>query len=258
MAPGASLSVGGFRITAPPLWLAVALPLSYGAASALLLAAFGDNPPLWIPNALAVTALLRSKRSTWPVLLFLTTAADYTASIINNIPILGIGLALCDTVEILLVAALVRPKDVAWQEEGLWPKARFALACLFAPTVSATGGSGLLALAYGAPFLEGWKTWYLSSVCGLLIITPLLLSWTDPALRTDRRRGTVVLTLVLAGLVALMGFIDFNDIFPGLSVTFPLLLLAAFQGRLLRRDNRCGRPVRRRHMEHRAGTWANR
>ena len=122
---------------------------------------------------------------------------------------------------------------MAWQEEGLWPKARFALACLFAPTVSATGGSGLLALAYGAPFLEGWKTWYLSSVCGLLIITPLLLSWTDAALRTDRRRGTVVLTLVLAGLVALMGFIDFNDVFPGLSVTFPLLLLAAFQGRLL-------------------------
>ena len=233
MAPGASISVGGFRITAPPLWLALALPLSYGAASALLLAAFGDNPPLWIPNALAVTALLRGKRSTWPVLLFLTTAADYIASIINHIPILGIGLALCDTVEILLVAALVRPKDMAWQEEGLWPKARFALACLVAPTVSATGGSGLLALAYGAPFLEGWKTWYLSSVCGLLIITPLLLSWTDPALRTDRRRGTVVLTLVLAGLVALMGFIDFNDVFPGLSVTFPLLLLAAFQGRLL-------------------------
>ena len=154
MAPGASLSVGGFRITAPPLWLAVALPLSYGAASALLLAAFGDNPPLWIPNALAVTALLRSKRSTWPVLLFLTTAADYTASIINNIPILGIGLALCDTVEILLVAALVRPKDMAWQEEGLWPKARFALACLVAPTVSATGGSACSPLPMGLLFLR--------------------------------------------------------------------------------------------------------
>jgi PAS domain S-box-containing protein len=40
-------------------------------------------------------------------------------------------------------------------------------------------------------------------------------------------------TLLLAGLVAIVGYLDFHDAVPGLFLVFPFLLLTTFQGRLL-------------------------
>jgi len=40
-------------------------------------------------------------------------------------------------------------------------------------------------------------------------------------------------TLLLAGVVAIVGYLDFHDAVPGLFLVFPFLLLTTFQGRLL-------------------------
>jgi hypothetical protein len=55
-------------MTAPSLWLVVVLPLAYFAAAVASQAVFGTDDAIWVSNAFAVTALLRNKRSTWPVL----------------------------------------------------------------------------------------------------------------------------------------------------------------------------------------------
>ena len=188
--PSASISVGGFRITAPPLWLGVALPLSYFTAAALSTSAFGTPPPIWVSNAFVVVALLRSKRSTWPILLFAAAFADYAANARTDVPVLGLSFTACNTIEMLLVAELSSANDAALPSDfDILSKFRLVVVCLLVPVVSAAGDAGLRALAYGAPFLAGWKMWYFSDTIGLLTIVPLLLSWTEPTLRIARRPG---------------------------------------------------------------------
>ena len=224
---------GRLDITAPPLWLIVAMPLGYFAAAVLSIAVFGTNTPVWVSNALAVTAMLRHKRSTWPVLLGLAALADYAATALMHNPLIAIGLTPCDCLEIFLITALSGFTCDTSLDGSIWPLARLAAACLVAPAVSALGGAALITLAYGAPFLAGWKTWYLGTACGELTVTPLLLSWTDRTLQTRPSRNAIFQTLGLSVLVAVVGYVDFHDSLPGLFLAFPLLLLAAFNGRLV-------------------------
>jgi signal transduction histidine kinase/CheY-like chemotaxis protein/HPt (histidine-containing phosphotransfer) domain-containing protein len=227
-----SISVGGFKITAPPLGLAIALPLVFFVTASLSLTTFGAITPIWISNAFTVVALLRNKRSTWPVLLLLGEAADYASNVVTGTPIIGFGYVACNTVEILLIVSLLRATGGGAPVDGVWPLARLALVCLVVPGLSSAGGAGLTALVYGGAFLPAWKTWYLSAASGQLTITPLLLSWTEPSLQKHRFSHQAQ-TLLLAGLVAVVGYVAFNSAVLGLYLIFPFLLLAAFSGRLL-------------------------
>jgi len=231
----APLVFGHLKLTAPPLWLAVALPIAYFTAAVVTVSLFTHNTPIWISNSLVVTALLRNRRSTWPALLCLVVLADYAQILVSaeGMWVVGLGIVVCDISEILLVATLSGFTETASLEESVWPIARFALVSLLVPMVSATGGAMLLNLALGVPFGEGWGNWYLATAGGLLIVTPLLLCWTDPRLRTSDWRRVIPETLLLAGLVAIVGFLDFHDAVPGLFLAFPFLLLTTFQGRLL-------------------------
>ena len=227
------MAVGGFKITAPPLWLAVALPLCSFTAAVLSISAFGANTPIWVSNALAVTALLRNKRSTWPILLFLAVAADYASNVCTGTPVIGIGFTTCDGFEILLVALLAGSTGIASPIDQIWPMARLALVCLLVPTISATGGATLLASGFGASFSPSWLIWYLATACGLLTTTPLLLSWTDQTFRTDRARYVAGQSIILAMVVGAVGYLQFSVSLPDMFLAFPFLLLATFNGRLL-------------------------
>ncbi|MBV8661565.1 MAG: hypothetical protein JO107_00555, partial [Hyphomicrobiales bacterium] len=129
-----------FEVTAPPLWLAVVLPLAYFLAAYASLSVFGANTPLWVSNAFVVTALLRNRRSTWPALLGLGAVADYAANAAMGMPIFGLGVAVCDTMEILLVALLSGFTETTSLEDSIWPMARLAAVCLLVPMVSAAAG----------------------------------------------------------------------------------------------------------------------
>jgi signal transduction histidine kinase/CheY-like chemotaxis protein len=224
-----------FRLAAPPLWVAIGLPLCYFAAGSLSIYAFGINTPIWVSNGLVVTTLLRQRRASWPLLLLLAAAADFAANAVNGS---GPGVALlicpCDTLEIALIATAL-----TWSDETELPfatvpqMARFALVCLLVPGVSSAAGSGLLSAMQGDPFLAGWRTWYLSTTFGQLIVTPLLLCWTNPGVRTARSSVAIATAVAPSVLVAAVGYIDFNDHLPGLFFAFPFLLFATFSGRLL-------------------------
>src|SRR5271168_3055852 len=190
------------KLTAPPLWLAVVLPLGYFIAAIVSIWLFGPNTPLWISNAFVVTALLRNRRSAWPALLCLGALADYAANNVGTtgMSIVGIGVVVCDSTEILLVATLSGFTEATSLTDSIWPMARLAAVCLLVPMASATGGAWLLNLAFGVPFGEGWKNWYLATACGQLTVTPLLLSWTDQTLRVGGSRHAVLQTLALSGL----------------------------------------------------------
>ena len=45
---------GHLKLTVPPLWLVVVLPLAYFTAAYISLSLFGANSPLWMSNAFVV------------------------------------------------------------------------------------------------------------------------------------------------------------------------------------------------------------
>ncbi|HUL11640.1 MAG TPA: ATP-binding protein, partial [Methylococcaceae bacterium] len=77
------------------------------------------------------------------------------------------------------------------------------------------------------------QAWYLADASGLLTITPLLLSWTNPPFWTAGAGHVAFQTLALPALVAVVGYFDFHNALPGLFLAFPFLLLTTFRGRLL-------------------------
>src|ERR1700722_18079698 len=109
MPPSLGPSVfGRLKLTAPPLWLAVVLPIAYFTAAVVTVSLFTHNTPIWISNSFVLTALLRNRRSTWPALLCLFVLADYAQIVVSakGMWVVGLGIIACDITEILLVATL--------------------------------------------------------------------------------------------------------------------------------------------------------
>jgi integral membrane sensor domain MASE1 len=190
----------------PSLTVALVVPLTYSRRRCLaitLTGQAGNVAALWFASAVLLAALLRHEPPAWPGLLLLTAGADFAANaLLSEGPAVALGIAATDNLEVLLVAATLYrlagdgPRLASSRWLGL-----FGLACLLVPTLSSTAGAGLLALAHGAPFLATWTTWYLAAALGLLIVTPVLLSWTDPELRDDSPGRAALPALLLAGLV---------------------------------------------------------
>jgi integral membrane sensor domain MASE1 len=228
-----SIASGSLRITAPPLWLAAALPLAFFAAAVASQAVFGTDDAIWVSNAFVVTAMLRNNRSTWPVLILLVAVVDTVANgVAGQSFIIGFWMAAVDCGEVLVITGLVHAASIA-SLDTIKSMAKLSLICLLVPVMSAAACASLLAFYFGTRFWVGWRTWDLATAFGLLMVTPLLLSWTDPAIRTQNLLKRVVQANVLAGHIADVGYLDLHDTLPGLLLAFPVLLVATFNGALL-------------------------
>ncbi len=228
------------KLTVPPLWLVVVLPVGNFIVECITYWSFGPNLPIWVSNAVVVTALLRNRRSSWPVLLGLGALADFCAILVTTkgvtafvLTVWGLGVAACDGAEILLIAILSGFTEATSLNESVWPIARLVAVCLLVTIATSACGATLVGFCFGVPFGAGWINWYLAEICGYLTVTPLMLSWTDPKVRIIGSLHTVLQTMALSGLVAAVGYVDFHDALPGVFLAFPLLLLTTFHGRLL-------------------------
>lgn len=209
-----------------PAVVAAMVSLAYFAAAALAVKTFGTNAPIWVANAIALIALLRYEPRLWPVFLAPVAVADFLAiALFGEGP--PIAIALCDSLEILLAATAIRlsgglPPPLF----GGWQLLRFGLICLVVPVASSAAGAGVLWWMEGEPFLAGWLTWYVASALGLLIVTPFLLSWTDPQLR--EQQVSVALFARILFLVALAVVLFGQDRAALLFAIFPILLLVSW------------------------------
>jgi signal transduction histidine kinase/DNA-binding response OmpR family regulator len=210
------------------------IALVYFALGSTAVLALGTTSPVWLANAVALAALLRKKSGTWPGFLLLIYVADVGALSfgVGQAPVL----ALCDVLEVALAATLVRVTGGLGMPlfKG-WALFRFILICLAAPLVSSTLGAGLLWRSEGLPFASSWLHWYAGVSLGLLMLTPLLLSWSDEEVRREElRAGRLPLTIIssLALLsVAILVFYQPNPAF--IFAIFPALLLVVWTGGLL-------------------------
>ena len=209
--------------------------LGFFAIAAFTIYSFGVNTPIWFANAIALAALVRHRPQSWTLILIGVAIADAGARFLfGGADVLP--LTLCDLVDILLAATAIQLSGAVKAPLFVGGQlGRIILVCLLAPVVSSLLGTGWLAWADGSLFLQGWIARYLASTLGFLILTPFLLSLTDPDLRqTELTRHALSSALSVNSLLSAVAFLvlrqDHGEL---LFLIFPVLLLATWGSGLL-------------------------
>jgi len=217
----------------PPLWLAILVPLAYVGAVFLgqYIADLARNEslPIYPAPAILIVALLRNRLSTWPYLLLACAAGQLIANPTHNLVVTAIMTGATVGYALLIATLLRRFADVrTWFLSPRW----FGLLVCFSwgGVAAAVSVMVLVIYAIGHPAWALVTPVYLfmstlSATVSVVLATPLILSWTEPALRHNIRSWRLVQAVALVAVIAgatTAGFIYSNSIAP-LFLIFPLL-----------------------------------
>ena len=221
--------------------------LYYAAARLSLHLAFENTnaSPVWPPSGIALALVLLLGYRVWPGILLGAFLANFNVFEANRTahlePILlaSAVIAAGNTLEALLGAQMLS-RWGAWHDplgraRGVF---RLVLAAPLMCLASACVGPTILTVAGIVPwslYKTIWTTWWLGDIAGVLVVTPLLVSWSRRAwVRPDFRRAAeatllAVVLLIACGL-AFGGWLGGPYVHAPLSfLTIPLLVWAAFR-----------------------------
>ncbi len=209
----------------------VLLAAVYFAAAKLALATAippGYATAIWPPSGIALAALLLWGRQLWPGIWLGSFAANAS---VEGALVASAVIATGSSVQGFTIATLTErwlgvPRRFAQVREVLLFVGAIAAGALLAPTVALLP----LALIYPlrAPDLaSNWWTWWQGDVCGMLIFTPLILSWTVPGISWTPRKALEA--VIFAVLVLAAGEIVFSEGFGRTFVMVPFIIWAAFR-----------------------------
>ncbi|MFI5231281.1 MAG: MASE1 domain-containing protein [Gemmatimonadales bacterium] len=186
---------------------------------------------IWPPAGIAVFALLRFGPRLWPGV----AIGAYLLNTTNGVPPLAAAIiAAGNTLECVVGAHLVthvrpihraldRVRDVL---------ALIGFAGLFATLIGATVGVAALVLTGAAPGIEPWHlwlVWWTGDAVGVLVVAPLLLTWTEPERDApdSRMRGleeaVIFIVLVVATDLLFRAWVGF------VYLVFPMLTWVALR-----------------------------
>jgi diguanylate cyclase (GGDEF)-like protein len=182
---------------------------------------------VWLPNAVLLAALLRFRGRLGWLMAILTFSSD----VIGNLPSFPWGeavlLSLVNLFEVVLTWLLMRRAGASPRLDRIRDLGLFVLAgpLLSAWLAALLAAAVIQALEHGTtPYLTLMRLWWFGDGLGLLIYTPLLLTFAQPAAQAVRFRwfDAVVVPLSL-GLAALI-FSAHGGGMAGVSLTPTLLL----------------------------------
>ena len=197
--------------------------------------------PVWPPSGIALAAVLLLGYRVWPGILLGAFFANVVAFLANQaasartIVVVSSAIGLGNTLEAVVAAYLLQrwvgarsPFDRA--QDVFRFTAAALLACCVAASVGATG----IALAgIAPPFVYGtiWLTWWLGDTTGILLVTPLLLTWSDRSQPRWEFRKHIEAVLLFVSLVVIgrLGSLDQGANYPLVFVPIPWLVWAAFR-----------------------------
>ena len=197
--------------------------------------------PVWPPSGIALAAVLLLGYRVWPGILLGAFFANVVAFLANQaasartIVVVSSAIGLGNTLEAVVAAYLLQrwvgarsPFDRA--QDVFRFTAAALLACCVAASVGATG----IALAgIAPPFVYGtiWLTWWLGDTTGILLVTPLLLTWSDRSQPRWEFRKHIEAVLLFVSLVVIgrLGSLDQGANYPLVFVPVPWLVWAAFR-----------------------------
>lgn len=219
----------------------------YGAARLGLVLAFEETnaSPVWPPSGIALAAVLLLGYRAWPgillgaflanVVVFFGNRTAEPSTILLVSSLIGIG----NTLEALAGAFLLR--RVGWPGSVLdraWDVFKFVGVAVSMCLVSASIGPSALYLVGMVPraiYGTIWYTWWLGDTIGVLVLTPLLLTWarqTRIAWSPGRLAEAALLfvSLFLAGRVAFGGWLPAKEAhYPLEFIPIPFLVWAALR-----------------------------
>jgi integral membrane sensor domain MASE1 len=194
--------------------------------------------PFWPPNGLFLGALLVSPRKDWPLLWGATLPAALISNLLfegfraDLIP-LALAFWLANTLEALLAAWLLRRYvaerlSLSNMREFL---AIIAIGGILTPALGATLGAIAAVTLEDAPsFAESWLQWWIGDAVGVLLVAPVVITWSGASASPRIRRHPWAYSLEFGvhclALLAVMEnvFHQFHETNPPLT-RFPFFLL---------------------------------
>src|SRR5689334_23935570 len=212
------------------LWAALLACVYFSAAKTSLLLAIppGYATAVWPPSGIALAALLLGGTALWPGVWLGSVAANL---MIEGDVLASVIIASGSSLQAYAIARLIMrhvgvPRRFARAREVVVFVALIASGAVIAPTLA------LLPLAAVHPLPLGelaanWWTWWQGDACGMLIFTPLLLSWSAPGIAWTARRALEA--MLFAALLLVAGQVVFNGGAARTFVIVPFVVWAAFR-----------------------------
>ena len=209
----------------------------FTAAKASLLLAIppGYASPVWPPSGIGLAALLIFGNRLWPGIWVAAAAVNYT---VNDSIFAAVSIATGNTLEALAGATLIRRSiGVPHRFERGEDVVKFVAFSAASATIAPTVGLLPLSVANSLPWDElvrNWLTWCQGDITGIVIVAPLLLTWSSrEALHWNARyayEGFIfVLTLAIAA-IAVFGYVAAPLApFARAFVILPFIVWAAFR-----------------------------
>ncbi|MEO6867793.1 MAG: ATP-binding protein [Gaiellales bacterium] len=185
--------------------------------------------PIWLPSGIGVAAIIVWGRS--------MAIPVFVADLVGSLSISGISssiaisLAVGDTVAVLVAATIVRLGSHARTLATTRSVMRLTIGAMTASTISATAAIWALdstdQLTGGT--WDSWLRYWMSTVAGMTLVTPLLLTWPPRRKFAAGGYGRVPEALALIGMITAISWIVFvqgNWVFLKLLPIFPLFAWA--------------------------------
>ncbi|HSD51107.1 MAG TPA: MASE1 domain-containing protein [Candidatus Methylomirabilis sp.] len=171
----------------------------------------GNATPVWPPSGIALAAVLLFGHRLWPGIWLGATLVNATTNVtLVTAASIGVGNTLEALVEAYLLRRFVGSRDPFHRGRDVFVFGVLAggLSCAIAATVGVTS-LWLAGLMPWEAYAPNWWTWWLGDLGGLIVVTPLVLTWWhEPGVRWTRSQlgeGLVLLALVLAISLATFG-----------------------------------------------------
>ena len=203
----------------------------YASARASLLVAIppGYASAIWPPSGIALAALLLGGTRLWPGIWIGSLVANLT---VEGRLLVSLVIATGSALQVFAIATLVRrhlgvPRRFERVREVLMFVGLVAGGAIIAPTVALLPLAAIYPLA-GSDLVWNWWTWWQGDASGMLIFTPLILSWVVPGtVRWTVRRALEAVALV--GVLLLATGIVFTADFGRSFILLPFVVWTAFR-----------------------------
>ena len=212
------------------LQVALLAAVYYAAAKLSLLLAIppGYATAVWPPSGIALAALLLRGTRLWPGIWIGSFAANVTVA--GNLLAAGV-IATGSALEVHVIAALLsRTIGVPRRFERVRDVAVFVGLTVGGAVIAPTVALLPLATIYPLPPLEllsNWWTWWQGDACGMLIVAPLVLTWSAAGMPWTREKALEAIAFSVLLLAA--GDLVFSGTAGRTFVMVPFVVWAAFR-----------------------------
>jgi integral membrane sensor domain MASE1 len=157
---------------------------------------------VWPAGGVGLAALLLSPRRLWPTILAALFLTGNAANLMTGRPLFNsVGFMTANVIESLACAWLM----VKWGGSDIsFGRVREVTALIFAATAvnafTALVGAGTATIAGMAPFWSFWQTWFVADGLGILLVAPLVVTWSSfrDLSAGERRSWAIETTLFMA------------------------------------------------------------